>query len=136
MHNPIIQALKKIVEEHKNEIFYSKTICSSYLPNWRKDQDYRKSYSSKTAEGGGVLLDLSHELDYNQWLFGNITSINGIYGEISDLEINSEDFCDLNLSFENNMIASIHLDYFSKYTIRKIYIFTKNIVIIGDFVYK
>ena len=46
-------------------------MCHSYLPQWRK-KNYKKSYSSNAKLGGGVSLDLSHEIDYIQWIFGNI----------------------------------------------------------------
>ena len=112
-YNPVLKRLKEIVEERKNQIFYSETRCCSYLPHWRPNMDYRSSYSSKKSEGGGVILDISHEFDYNQYLFGKIESISGIYGKISTLEINSEDFCDVYVKFKRDMLAKIHLDYFS-----------------------
>ena len=66
--NPLIQKLKKLIK--KNKIWNVNIICSSFLPNWRK-QKYFKSYSAIKRKGGGVLLDLSHELDYTKFLFGN-----------------------------------------------------------------
>ena len=33
--------------------------------------NYLKSYSASKSKGGGVLLDLSHEIDYINWLFGS-----------------------------------------------------------------
>ena len=35
-----------------------------YLPGWHPWEDYRKSYSARKDLGGGVLLTLSHPLDY------------------------------------------------------------------------
>jgi len=43
--------------------------CHSWLPGWRPGRDYREVYSA-TAGEGGVLLDLSHELDLVNHLFG------------------------------------------------------------------
>ena len=37
-----------------------------YLPNWRADKNYSKSVSAKKDLGGGVLLELSHELELYQ----------------------------------------------------------------------
>ena len=44
--------------------------CSSFLPSWRKNIDYQSSVSAKKSLGGGVLLELSHEIDYLIWLIG------------------------------------------------------------------
>ena len=134
--NPVLKRLKEILETKKDNIYYSQTFCGSYLPDWRPRQDYRKTYSAKEKEGGGVILDLSHEFDYNEWLFGKIDSINGFYGKISDLEINSEDFCDVIIKFKSKMIASIHLDYFSYNMQRFIRVLTYNEEIIADLIKK
>ena len=49
--------------------------ASSYLPDWRKNKNFRKSVSSQKKLGGGVLLELSHELDYLLWFFKDIRSV-------------------------------------------------------------
>ena len=48
----------------------------SYLPKWRKNIVYSNSNSAKKKYGGGVLLELSHELDYLQWIFSSVKKIN------------------------------------------------------------
>jgi predicted dehydrogenase len=135
-HNPILKRLKELVDERKEKIFYARTVCSSYLPNWRPGIDYRSVYSAKKAQGGGVILDLAHEFDYNEYLFGKVKTIDGIYGKISKLEIDSEDFCDVVLTFNNDLIATIHLDYFSCKDERFVKILTPTEEIIADFINK
>ena len=44
-----------------------------YLPDWRPGTDYKSGVSAQKDLGGGALLELSHELDYLQWFFGNFT---------------------------------------------------------------
>ena len=52
-------------------MFYIRAECYSYLPNWRR-QKYTKVYSSSKKLGGGVANDLSHEIDFLSWIFGDI----------------------------------------------------------------
>ena len=69
--HPIIKYLKKNIR--KKEIIDIKVYCNSYLPDWRKNLSYEKSSSAYKRLGGGVILDLGHELDLIRWLFGEIT---------------------------------------------------------------
>ena len=91
--NPIINFLKKKIKSKK--IWNVNLFCGSYLPGWRSNIDYKKSSSAKKGLGGGVLLDLSHELDYLQWLFGNITIQYCKSKKLSNLNINTDDFLNL-----------------------------------------
>ncbi len=121
--HPIIEKLKEIL---KNEqIYYANIICGQYLPTWRPKSDYRKSYSADINQGGGVLRDLSHELDYANWLFGEIDTMQSINTKISDLEINSDDIFTAIATTKNKIIINITMDYISKTPIRQMIIHTK-----------
>jgi len=133
-HNPILKRLKSIIKSAEDNIFFTETKCKSYLPNWRPGRDYRNIYSSRKEMGGGVVLDLSHEFDYNEMLFGKIKTIDGIYGKISNLELDSEDFCNVHVNFENNLIGTIYLDYYSFLTERFVRILTEEEEIIADLI--
>ena len=71
--HPVITFIKKYIK-NKN-IFLSNITCRSYLPNWRKNTSYTKSNSAKKSYGGGVLLELSHEIDYINWIFDGIKKL-------------------------------------------------------------
>jgi len=87
--------------------------CTSYLPNWRPKQNYINTISVSAKLGGGVLLELSHELDYANWIFGNF---NQIHSRISykKLKTNVEDCAYVNLISKKNLPVSIYLDFFNK----------------------
>lgn len=120
-HNSVVKSLKKYIENH--DVFSFRAICSSYLPEWRSDTDYRKNYSADRNMGGGVELDLIHEIDYLRWCFGDFSEVKRISGKKSNLDISSNDIA--TYIFENEkVIGSLHLDYFGRQTKREIEIYT------------
>ena len=122
--HPLIQKIKEII---KNEdIYFVEVNCNSYLPNWRNNIDYKDSYSSHKNRGGGVLLDLSHELDYIMWLFGELKVDHSFQSKISELEIDSDDINIINGKLVNDIKINITLGYFSKISRRDIFIHSKN----------
>ena len=64
-----------------------------YLPSWRPKKDYRESVSARSELGGGVLLELSHEIDYLRWIFGEVDWVRATLLRQSELEIDVEDLC-------------------------------------------
>lgn len=117
-YHPLIQRLK---EELESENVINVNInCSQYLPWWRTNQDYRESYSARKSKGGGVLLDLSHELDYLEWIFGQLIEVKSYQLKISDLEIDSDDIVTLVGKTKKNVLVSLSMDYISKIPKRRI----------------
>lgn len=130
--HPIIEKIKEITSNELPITYNVKS--SSYMPDWRPNQDYSKSYSAKMEMGGGVTLDLSHEFDYITWFFGNIEKIEGYCDKVSYLEINSEDILEAEVTCETGIKGKIHLDYFTKNPERKIQIKYKDGIIEADLI--
>ncbi len=82
-----------------------------YLPDWRPGTDYRQSYSADKSIGGGVLRDLSHELDYLNWIFGGWTRMTALGGHLSNLEINSDDVFSLLFETQRCPVVSVQMNY-------------------------
>jgi len=91
-----------------------------YLPTWRPDSDYREGVTARSDLGGGVLLELSHEIDYVLWIFGAPTRVIATGGRYGDLEIDVEDVMELLLLYDSPArLVSVHLDMLQRAPIRQ-----------------
>ncbi len=128
----ILQKLKELLSTQK--VYYANVICGQYLPSWRPEQDYKKSYSAHANQGGGVLRDLSHELDYSTWLFGDVIKMESISVKVSDLEIDSDDIFTAIMVTDKKTILNVTMDYLSKTPIRRLIIHTKERSVEADLI--
>jgi predicted dehydrogenase len=101
-----------------------------FLPNWRPEIDYRKGVSARRELGGGVLLELSHEIDYLRWLFGEVNWVRATLLRQSQLEIDVEDTVHLTIGFEERssagqLVANLNMDFIRHDT-------TRSCTVIGD----
>ncbi len=103
-----------------------------YLPDWRPDSDYSKSYSAKKELGGGILLDDIHEINSLYNLFGPVKKVFGLTQKQSDLKIETEDYVEIILWFENGMIGQIHMDYLQRDYSRHLKIIGEKGILIWD----
>jgi len=109
--NAGLQKVKELVDAGSiGRILWACAEFGQYLPDWRPWQDYRKSYSAQQTLGGGVILDVSHELDYVIWLLGKPTEVLCMAGKVSDLEVDVEDCATVLLRFANGAHADVHID--------------------------
>ncbi len=103
-----------------------------YLPSWRADKNYKDSVSANKELGGGALLELSHELDYLQWLLGDLTLLHSWLRTSDELGLAVEDIANLVLLTEKNTYVSVHLDFIQKSTQRKCEFIGKNGRLVWD----
>jgi predicted dehydrogenase len=88
-----------------------RTHWGEYLPGWHPWEDYRKGYSARKDLGGGVILTLTHSLDYVHWLLGDVSGVWAFREQLSDLAIEVEDTAEIGLKFTNGVLGSVHLNY-------------------------
>ena len=129
--HPVIDFLKQYLQNSNKRINEVNVYCGSYLPEWRNGINYIDSYSAKSSMGGGVHLDLIHELDYCIWLFGFPIKHSSVKRKVSQLQIDSIDYCSYNLFYENFNL-SIVLNYFRVKPKRQIEIVFEDDVITCD----
>jgi predicted dehydrogenase len=95
-------------------------VVGQWLPDWRPQQDYRQSYSAQSDMGGGVIMDLIHEIDMARWLFGEFDQVRAMTGKFSSLDITSEDTaCIILGKIEGPPVVSLSLDYVSRRRVRR-----------------
>lgn len=110
--HPNLQWIKSLLDEkYIGDIAYMRCAIGQWLPDWRPNSDYRDSYSAKRDSGGGVILDLIHELDLIQWLGGTVSEVNAMVAHWDNLEIETEAIAQIGVRTSNNILAQIHLDY-------------------------
>ncbi len=106
-----LQFVKAYIKDKRvNEV---NSYCGSYLPDWRPGTDYRTTYSANKELGGGVHIDLIHEIDYIYWLFGKPEKVSRVFSNTSSLDINAYDYANYTLSLPK-FNASIILNYYRR----------------------
>lgn len=116
--HPLIRRLRELVAGQK--LISLHAYVGQYLPTWRPVADYRSSYSASRSQGGGVLRDLSHELDYLAWLCGDWKAMASLGGHFSDLEIDSEDLFVLLMQTSLCHAVTVQMSYLDRQATRRI----------------
>ncbi|MFB5166829.1 Gfo/Idh/MocA family oxidoreductase [Parageobacillus toebii] len=130
--HPLLQKLKTEIKNQK--IISCNVYVGQYLPTWRPSVDYRKTYSASKMLGGGVLRDLSHELDYIQWIFGSWKRLISLGGKFSSLEIESEDSYSLLTETELCPLITVDMNYLDKICQRFMIVNTEDYTYKIDFI--
>lgn len=106
---PVIERLRSLLAEMQ-------PLCvdahvGQHLETWRPDRRVQDSYSSRKADGGGVLRDLSHEIDLLLWLFGDWKRIASLGGHHNALDIETDDAWAILMELDGCPAATLRLNY-------------------------
>ena len=121
---PSLQRFRYLLGERViGKILSVRCEIGKYLPTWRPDKDYRYGVSAQKDLGGGALLELSHELDYLRWIFGEVAWVKATLSHQSGLIIDVEDTAHLTLGFvpaldKNRLIGTVNMDFIRHDTTR------------------
>jgi len=110
--HPLIRKAKELLTGKR--LLSIDVYAGQYLPDWRPETDYRRCYSAIREQGGGVLRDLSHELDYISLLAGGWRRVAALGGHVSGLEINTEDVCGLLMEMQHCPTVLCQLNYLDR----------------------
>lgn len=84
------------------------------LASWRPGRPVSEQYSAHKSQLGGVLRDLSHELDYLVWLFGDWVRVAALGGRIADVTVDSDDSWAVVSQFARAKQVSLQMNYHDK----------------------
>lgn len=104
--------LKRMLTNH--QVLTVSIWNAQYLPDWRPSRDYRTASSAHQSAGGGVLRDLSHELDLLLYLFGEINNVQARITHSGTLEIDTEDCVLATFSTSTCEMVSMYLSYLDR----------------------
>ena len=120
--HPALQKLKNALRGER--VLSAQVYVGRYLPAWRPETDYRSGYSARKNAGGGVLRDLSHELDYIYWMLGSWKRVTASGGHFSHLEIDSDDIYGLMIETQNCPLVLLQMNYLDRLGRREVVINT------------
>ena len=122
----LIEFRKQLQAKKIGDIYLVRSEVGQYLPSWRPESDYNNGVSANKSLGGGVLLELSHEIDYLSWIFGSINWVKSHISKQSDLDIDVEDSANIILGFKSTdgreLTASLNMDFIRHDATRKCFV--------------
>ncbi|MCF8516727.1 MAG: Gfo/Idh/MocA family oxidoreductase [Rhodobacteraceae bacterium] len=130
--HPVLGALQAHLAEDPARLI--SVHCGQHLSTWRPGRDHRSSYSADAAQGGGALRDLSHDLNYLEWLCGPAASVSAMGGNLGILGINADEAWSILVETNRGVQASITLNYLDQPARRQIVATTAHATLTADMI--
>ena len=119
-HPTLNKARELIQSDALGKILTVHVHWGEYLPQWHPWEDYRQSYAARADLGGGVIVTLTHPLDYLRFLLGDVASLWSFNEHLSALELDVEDFAEIGLKFSSGAVGGVHINYFQRPGVHKL----------------
>lgn len=110
-YHPAFRRMKELVEAGAvGKVLTAHAEFGLYLERWWPGRDYRASYMASAGLSGGLIFDVSHEIDALAWFLGDVQEVAAYGGKLSALEIRGVDCVKAVLRTASGAIASLHMD--------------------------
>ena len=106
--HPAVRAMREALSDRNVQM--AELSVGQWLGDWRPGRDAAQVYSATRARGGGVLRDLSHELDLAIWLFGAWNDVAARGGRFGNVTVDADDGWGILLSCERCPLVTINLN--------------------------
>jgi predicted dehydrogenase len=114
-YHPTLNKARELIQSNSvGKILTVHAHWGEYLPQWHPWEDYRQGYAARADLGGGVIITLTHPLDYLRYLLGEVDSLWSFNGHISPLEVDVEDVAEIGLRFADGTVGAVHVNYFQR----------------------
>ena len=114
-YHPTLNKARQLIQSNAlGKILTVHAHWGEYLPQWHPWENYRQSYAARADLGGGVIVTLTHPLDYLRYLLGEVEALWSFNGHISPLEIEVEDVAEIGLRFTGGAVGGVHVNYFQR----------------------
>ena len=130
--HPALRALRDVLAAET--VISAQIYCGQDLNSWRLGRALSQSYSTSRAQGGGVLRDLSHELDYATWLFGPWLRLAALGGHIGPLPMDADDVWGVLLQTLSCPLLTLQVDYYHRPATRRVVVNTAKMSYLLDLV--
>lgn len=108
--------------------------CGQHLADWRPGRDFRATYSADAGQGGGVLRDLSHDLNYLEWLAGPAVRVAATGGNLGLLGIKADEAWSILVETAGGARCSVTLNYLDRPARRQIAVTTDRETLVADLI--
>jgi len=110
-YHPAMRATKRLLEDGRlGPVLTARAEFGLYLPKWWPGRDYRRSYMASAEAGGGLLMDVSHEIDLMMWFLGEVDTVTGYGRKLSALAIKGVDVITVVMQMASGALVSLHMD--------------------------
>lgn len=127
--HPVIEALIPLVAGRT--LYTAAFYAGQDVRTWNTERSVHEMYRNVRGEGG-VLRDLSHELDLAILLFGQVTVRGAVVGSVSKIALQTEDVASIVGSATRCPVVSIQLNYLDTSPRRDIHILGEELSIYAD----
>ena len=132
--HPVLQRLRGAIAGQT--ALQAEIYVGQHLTEWRAGRDHTQTASARKEAGGGVIRDLSHELDYLMWILGPWTRLSCIIVNSGSLGIETEDAVSLLIECEDCPAVTLSLNYHHRPPTRRFTVDTTERAFCADLVGK